>query len=337
VSKGTIVVAGALAQKVGQGGHVWVLLQYLLGFQRLGWDVLFLDRLGQSACVDAAGRPCPPEAAAPARRVAELMARFGLADAFALVCDGDGRTVGPPRRTVVERVRESAFLLNVMGFLTDPQILAAADRRVFLDIDPGFGQMWRELGLHDPFEGHHAHVTIGQNIGQPDCAIPSGGLAWITTPQPIVLEHWPRQAGAGRAFTSVASWRGAYGPVEYNGRTYGLRVHEFRRFAALPRLCRQPFELALEIHPSDQPDRALLERNGWALVEPAAVAGDPWSYRAYVQGSRGELMVAKGMYVQSNSGWFSDRSICYLASGRPVVAQDTGFRSHCPTGRPLAR
>jgi hypothetical protein len=335
VSKGTIVVAGALAQKVGQGGHAWVLLQYLLGFRRLGWEVLFLDRLDGSDGADAAGRPCPPEATATARRVADLMGRFGLGDAFALVCDGDRRTVGLPRRVVVERVERAAFLLNVMGFLVDQEIMAAAARRVFLDIDPGFGQMWRELGLHDPFQGHDAYVTIGQNIGQPDCAIPTCGLDWIATPQPVVLEHWPAQAGAGRAFTSVASWRGAYGPVEYRGQTYGLRVHEFRKFAALPRLCRQPFELALEIHPSDERDRALLEESGWRLVAPAAVAGDPWSYRDYVQRSLGEIMVAKNMYVQANSGWFSDRSICYLASGRPVIAQDTGFRGRYPSGEGL--
>ncbi|HEY3107733.1 MAG TPA: hypothetical protein VGL23_03220 [Chloroflexota bacterium] len=316
MSAGTIVVAGALAQKAGQGGHAWVLLQYLLGLRRLGWEVVFLDRLDASTSAEAAPR---------LGYVAEVMQRFDLGGAYAVICEGGERFVGLSRAEVLERTRRSALLLNVMGFLTDPEILGLAPRRVFLDIDPGFGQMWRELGLHDPFRGHDAFVTIGENLGQPGCAIPTCGLDWITTRQPIVLERWPRQSGEPGRFTSVASWRGAYGPVEYGGRTYGLRVHEFRRLAELPRLSGQAFELALDIHPADTRDRALLETSGWTLVDPRAVAGDPWAYQAYVQRSRGEFMVAKNMYVQARSGWFSDRSICYLASGRPVVAQDTGF------------
>jgi hypothetical protein len=329
VSAGTIVVAGALAQKAGQGGHAWFLLQYLLGLRRLGWEVLFLDRVAPDGCVDAVGRACPPAESVGVRYVADVMRRFDLADAWAVLADG--QSIGQPRAEVLARVGRSALLLNVMGFLTDEEVLARAGRRVFLDVDPGFGQMWRELGLHDPFVGHDAFVTIGENVGQPDCPIPTGGLAWITTRQPVVLERWPVQGGAGRAFTSVASWRGAYGPVEYRGATYGLRVHELRRFAELPRRSGQQFELALDIHPADARDRALLEANGWLLVDPRAVAADPCSYQRYIQASRAELTIAKNMYVRARSGWFSDRSICYLASGRPVVAQDTGFATRYRT------
>ena len=325
---GSIVVAGSLVQKPRQGGHTWVFLQYLLGFRRLGWEVLFIDRLGAEQCVDAAGRQCRPAASANVRFVVDLMERFGLTGSYAVLLD-DGATIGLPRAEVVERTRCSALLLNVMGFLDDEALLGAGSKRVFLDIDPGFGQMWHALGLADPFRGHELFVTIGENIGQPDCAIPTCGLDWITTPQPIVLAEWPVREGGDR-FTSVASWRGAYGPVEYGGTTYGLRVHELRKFAVLPRLTGQAFELALDIHPAETSDLALLDLHGWSLVDPKAVAGDPWSYRAYIQGSRAELMVAKQMYVRANSGWFSDRSICYLASGKPVVAQDTGFSRRYP-------
>jgi hypothetical protein len=323
-----------------------VFLQYVLGFRKLGWDVLFLDRLEPEMCTDETGARAPLEHSANVRYFVDVMSRFGLDGCYGLLSKGNGgngsngtaSTIGLNRAQIIERVAASSALINVMGFLDDEEILAAAPQRVFLDIDPGFGQMWCALGQHDAFRGHDAHVTIAENIGKPSCAIPTCGLEWVTTKQPVVMDEWTDVGGTRcehAAITSVASWRGAYGPVEYRGRTYGLRVHELRKFAALPRLCRQPFELALEIHPSDHADRALLEASGWTLVEPAAVAGDPWSYRAYVQGSRGELMVAKNMYVQANSGWFSDRSICYLASGRPVVAQDTGFRRHCPTGQGL--
>jgi hypothetical protein len=333
--RGRVVVAGALAQKPRAGGHTWVFLQYLLGLRALGWDVLFLDQLPPEQSVDASGQPCPVEDSVNLAYFLSVMRGFGLDGAFALICGAGERFVGLSRPDVLTWTRQSALLLNVMGFLSDAEILGAAPRRVFLDIDPGFGQMWRELGLADPFRGHDAHVTIGENVGRSDCAIPTCGLGWITTPQPVVLDAWACAESGGSGFTSVATWRGAYGPVEYRGRTYGLRAHELRRFAALPRLSGRPFELALDIHPADAKDRALLDDNGWRLVDPKAVAGDPWAYRRYIHGSCAEFNVAKNMYVQSNSGWFSDRSICYLASGKPVLAQDTGLAGHYPIGEGL--
>jgi hypothetical protein len=331
-----ITITGSLAQKPGHGGHTWVFLQYILGFKRLGWDVLFIDWLEPEMCFDAAGRPCSFERSSNARYFLEVMERFGLGDDFALMLNRGERFLGLSRPEVLERTRSSAFLLNVMGFLTDEEILDQAPRRVFLDIDPGFGQMWYDLGLADMFRGHDDFVTIGENIGAPTCGIPTCGLEWITTPQPVILEHWrPCNEITSQWFTSVASWRGPYGPLEYRGELYGLRVHEFRKFASLPRLSTRRFQLALDIHPAEADDLALLEANGWSLVDPRAAAGDPWSYRAYIQNSKAEYMVAKNMYVQTNSGWFSDRSICYLASGKPVLAQDTGLQGLYPTGEGL--
>jgi hypothetical protein len=209
---------------------------------------------------------------------------------------------------------------------------------VFLDIDPGFGQMWQALGQHETFRGHDAHVTIAENIGKRDCPIPTCGLSWITTKQPVVIDEWPIASALGKPetpITSVGSWRGAFGPVAYQGTTYGLRAHEFRRFAALPALTGSRFEVALDIHPADAKDAALLSDHGWRLVTPRRAAGDPWRYRSYIRGSAAEVMIAKGMYVQTRSGWFSDRSICYLASGRPVLAQNTGLGDALPTGEGL--
>jgi hypothetical protein len=336
----SIVIAGSLAQKPARGGHTWVFLQYLLGFQKLGWDVVFLDRLEPDMCIDDAGARVPVESSRNVRYFLEVMSRFGLDGSFGLLCAGDTNTIGLSRAEILERVSTSAALINIMGFLKDDEILTAAPKRVFLDIDPGFGQMWQALGQHETFSGHDAYVTIAENIGKPECAIPTCGLAWITTRQPVVLDEWPvapvARGGDGKgAITSIASWRGAYGPVEYQGTTYGLRVHEFRKFAALPSLTARPFEIALDIHPADVKDVDLLCGNGWSLIEPRRAAGDPWRYRDYIRGSAAELMIAKGMYVQTHSGWFSDRSICYLASGRPVLAQDTGLGDALPTGEGL--
>jgi hypothetical protein len=223
-----------------------------------------------------------------------------------------------------------------MGYIDDADILESVQRRVFLDIDPGFGQMWRELGLHDPFRGHEYLVTIGERIGQSGCSIPTCGVDWIGMHQPIVLNRWPATpSSADSRITSIATWRGAFAPIEYAGRTYGLRVHEFRKFASFPQHIDVPCELALHIDAGDERDRTLLERSGWRLVDPRQVAGNPHSYQSYIQGSYAEFMVAKTMYVETRSGWFSDRSICYLATAKPVIAQDTGLADLYPVGEGL--
>jgi len=322
----SIVVSGALSQRAPFGGHVSVFLQYVAGLRRLGFDVLFIDRLE------------PGVGAAEAEtRLERLRVLIGPAEPDGCVLLRlDGAPAGGLSRTeVLERVGRSAALINVMGYLEDAEILEAAPFKVFLDIDPGFPQMWRQLGQADILAGHDAYVTIGENIGRPGCWIPTCGQEWITSRQPVVLDHWPVTASGGHAFTSVCSWRGAYDPVEYEGTRYGLRVHEFRKFAELPRCTKAYFELALDIHPAETPDLELLANGGWRLVDPIAAAGDPQRYQEYIQRSRAEFMVAKGMYVQTQSGWFSDRSICYLASGRPVLAQDTGISQLYPTGEGL--
>jgi hypothetical protein len=316
----TVIVAGSIAQRPHHGGHTWVFLQYLLGFRRLGFDVLFVDRLEPDMDADDAN----------VRFLADLMERFDLD--WALLRDRGRETIGRTRAELVEAARRSVFVLNVMGFLDDEEILEAAPLRVFLDIDPGFPQMWTELGLADPFAGHDRFVTVGLRVGSDDCEIPTCGLEWITTPPPVELSEWPVASGGGARFTSVASWRGAFGPIEYGGRTYGLRVHEFRRFFELPQRANADFELALDIHEAETRDLEALRRHGWRLVDPHAAAGDVSRYRDYVQGSLAELMVAKNLYVGTRSGWFSDRSACYLASGRPVLAQDTGLDGLLPSG-----
>jgi hypothetical protein len=332
-SRPTVVVAGALAQRPGIGGHAWVFRNWLAGFAAAGADVVFVDRLEPAMLADP---DAPPETTVQWRWLAGVMAGAGMDGRYALLYDGGRRCLGLDRAELERRV-SGAVLFNVMGYLDDEALLAAAGRRVFVDIDPGFPQLWRELGLHDAFAGHDAFVTVGQNIGRPGCGVPTGGLEWIPTLPPVDLAAWPAAdgpatQGAGR-LTSVCTWRGPFGPVVHNGVTCGLRVHEFRRFAPLPGMVPGArFELALDIDDHDEPDRALLGAHGWRLADPRRVAGDPRAYQAYVTGSTAEFLVAKQLYVRTGGGWVSDRSACYLASGRPVVAQDTGL-----AGGPLGR
>lgn len=331
---GAVVVAGAVARRRGAGGHVWAILHWALAFRRLGWRVTFLDRIDGGAGKDLDTAP------AEARGFLDLMRRFGLEDdaCLALGTGASGCTVGLSRRELLERVRSADLLLNVMGYCVDPEVLALARRRVFLDIDPGFGQMWKALGQADVFAGHDAFVTVGSNVGRPDCRVPTCGVAWIPTLPPVVLDFWQACPPDGRAaFTTVASWRGPFDPVAFEGTRYGLRAHEFRRFLDLPARTGLPFEVALEIDPADAADRDRLLRAGWLLVPPRMVAGGPDAYRAYLAASGAEFQVAKHMYVAARTGWFSDRTACYLASGRPAVVQDTGLAGVIETGAGLLR
>lgn len=333
----SVIIAGSVAQKPHQAGHTWQFLQYLLGFRRLGWEVLLLDRLEPEMCIDTNGQRCAVEESVNLAYLRNVMERFGLGNDFALFYDRGEQVFGRSRAEVRERTRGSDVLLNFMGFFDDEEILAAAPLRVFLDTDPGFGQMWQDLGLATMFTGHDRYVTIGENIGRADCAIPTCGIDWITTKQPVVLDEWTalRATAGGERFTSVGAWRGPYGSVEYHGRTYGLRVHEFRKFLELPRLSGASFEVALDIHTAEVSDLQRLRENGWVLADPQVVAQDPDTYRSYIWGSKAELMIARNIYVQANSGWFSERSMCYLAAGRPVLAQDTGIRNLYSTGAGL--
>jgi hypothetical protein len=328
-----VVLGGSLAQRPGYGGHAWALLNYLLGFRALGHDVLFLDRLDEEMTVDAGGQPSAAVRDRCVRWLVETMEWAGLGECYSLALPG-GEAVGLSRAAAVERVGSSLLLLNTMGFVDDEDVLAASPRNVFLDIDPGFGQIWRRLGLHDMFAGHDAFVTVGERIGEPDCLVPTCGLEWIGSPHPIVLDDWPAVPG-GEAITSIGSWRGPYDPVEYEGRRFGLRAHQLRKLLPLPQLVEVELELALEIDAADAADAEALREHGWRLVDPAVVAADPGSYRRYIQESRAELMVAKGIYAETRGGWFSERSIAYLASGKPVVALDTGFGERYPSGEGL--
>ena len=226
---------------------------------------------------------------------------------------------------------------SISGHLTCESLKYAIPIRVYVDLDPGFTQFWHDQGvLGTQLEGHTHYYTVGENIGTQDCPLPTSGIDWRPVRQPVVLEDWPvATTDSTWRFTTIASWRGSYGPVHVGDKTYGLKVHEFRKFIELPRCIDREFEIALDIHPDEEKDLQLLRENQWQLVDPRAVAGDPNHYRAYVQKSGAEFSVAQGMYVDTQGGWFSDRTIRYLASGKPVLVQDTGFGRNLPVGEGL--
>ena len=332
----TIVVGGALANKPFNGGEAWVRLSWVLGFKRLGCDVYFMEQIAPSRCVDSAGQMTPFEASINAAYFREVTARFGLAQSAALIC-GDGDAVcGLPAGDLLDIAGAADLLVNISGNLRWPELRRRIRRTAYIDIDPGFTQYWHAasaggedaLGLRQ----HDVHFTIGENIGTPASPVPTSDLRWRPTRQPVVLEDWPVTDGEAGRFTTVSSWRGPYGPVEWAGKTFGLKHHEFRKFAALPRSVPQSCELAVNIDPADRRDRAMLAEHGWEVVDPAVVASHPDTFRHYLQTSGAEFSVAQGIYVEAETGWFSDRTVKYLASGKPVLVQETGFSRNYPTG-----
>jgi hypothetical protein len=321
-----VVVSGMVAGDPHQGGATWAVLQYVLGFQRLGHDVLLLEQLEPGA--DGAG-------SASVAYFRELAASFGLEDSAALLAAGGSETAGLSYERLREFCAHADLLVNVSGLLTDRELLGAIPVRVYLDLDPAFNQLWHATGIDMRFGGHTHFVTVGQAIGTAASNVPDCGLDWIPTVPPVVLERWPQAEGEGNGrLTTIGNWRG-YGSIDYEGVQYGQKVHSMRRFISLPRLTDASFELAFAIHPDEKPDLEALAEHGWELVDPRVVAGTPARYADFIRDSRGELGIAKSGYVVSHSAWFSDRSACYLASGRPVLAQETGFSDFLPCGEGL--
>jgi hypothetical protein len=320
---GTAIVSGMIAATPGQGGATWAVLQYLLGLRRLGWETYFIE----------------PVADAPAnvvRYCREVMTRFGFDERWALVRPGQTATIGMSRSRLTAVAASADVLLNVSGMLTDPDVLGAVPVRVYLDLDPAFVQLWHAVeGLDMRLDGHTHFVSIADAIGDPDCPVPTCGREWLPTLPPVVLAEWPvGDHLVHDALTTVGHWRG-YGSVEHDGLRYGQKVHSLRPLLGLPIRTREHFLLALAIHPDETDDLAALKEHNWELADPAEVAATPDDYRRFVAGSKAEFGVAKSGYVVSRCGWFSDRSACYLAAGRPVIAQDTGFGRRLPTGKGL--
>ena len=334
---GTLVVSGAIANKHLNGGEAWVRLSWILGLRRLGFDVWFVEQIGADSCVDAAGEPAPFAESENRRYFDQVVDRFGLGGRASLLYEGGRESSGVPLAELLPVAEEAELLVNISGHLDLEPLMSRLRRKAYVDLDPGFTQFWQADGIGGArLEGHDSYFTVGENIGRPGCEIPTCGLDWRPVRPPAVLEEWPVAAdGAADRFTTIGAWRGAFGQVEFGGRTYSLKVHEFRKVIELPRRAPQRFEIALDIHAGDQRDRDALEANGWTLVDPRKTVPGPVEFRDYVAGSGAEFSVAQGIYVETNSGWFSDRTVRYLAAGRPALVQDTGFSANLPVGEGL--
>jgi hypothetical protein len=332
-----IVVSGAIANKYLNSGAAWTRLSWTLGFRELGCRVFFVEQIGRHTCVDAAGVVTTFEQSVNLAYFRQIVEGFGLAGSAALVYESGEQVDGMAYAALLDVAEAADLLINISGHLTLEPLMRRLRRKVYIDLDPGFTQFWYVAGSAGTrLSGHDSYFTVGENIGTPSCSIPTGGIPWRRTRQPVVLEDWPvSNDGTTGRFTTVASWRGPYGPTQYGGETFGLKAHEFRKFVELPERAGQTFEIALDIHPADERDLASLRRHGWRVVNPTEATSDPAAFRRYVQTSGAEFSVAQGIYVETQCGWFSDRTTRYLASGKPALVQDTGFSRNYPVGEGL--
>lgn len=329
-----ILVSGAVAHHpIGGAGNAWAFLQYVLGFRELGCEVLYAEELGDEECHDFEWRRTGFAESANARFFADTMRRFGLLERSSLLGPA-GAHVGLSRAELLDGAAGADLFVNMSGRFHQRDILGAARRRLYLDLDPGFTQVWQgRYGSDMNLAGHDAFATVGLNLGREICPFPTLDIDWIHTVPPVVRDEWSDGAAPGAAYTTVGDWRG-YSPIEWEGVWYGQKSEEFLRVVDLPRRVGWPLELCLAIHP-DEPDLPRLRENGWRLSDPRVHAASVDAYRAFVRGSRGEFSVAKNGYVRGHTGWLSDRTVCYLAAGRPAVVQDTALAAHLPIGEGL--
>lgn len=327
-----VVVAG-YAVRFPLGGNLWAHLQYVVGLSRLGHEVTFVEEAGwEGSCYDPETDSMVSDPTPGLRIVGALMDELGLGDAWAFR-DLRGRWHGIDELDLDELSAEADLFLDVGGASHFPE-MRRARRRAHVDMDPVFTQLGA-FGADRRLDEYDALFTYGARIGRDGCEIPTGGYEWNPLRPPVVLDLWERRGSAGDGetadrWTTVTQWF-SYGPLEHGGEVYGQKDVEFLRFLELPR--RTPASLEIAVGREAPLDE--LRSHGWHVADPVPISSDPWRYRGYVRGSRGEFSVAKNAYVKTRSGWFSDRTATYLAAGRPAVVQDTGLAGDLATGAGL--
>jgi hypothetical protein len=331
-----IIVTGLVGQ-FAFGGVAWDYLQYVEGFRRLGHDVFYLEDT-ENWPYDSAKQTYTEDCTSNVAYLRAIMQRFGLDGRWIYRNCPDSSYHGMTETEARDICAHTDLFVNVSGCAWLRPEYRAIPKKIFIDSDP----MFTQVSLINPkprvlerVRAHDYHFSFAENIGQTDCLIPSVDFHWLPTRQPIILDWWPVQSVPPRnIFTTVMNWI-SYKPVEHAGTTWGQKSEEMERFIELPQHTTQKLELACSQHTHQPPPVEKLRQLGWTIVDTDTCVPDPWKYRDYLASSKGEWSVAKEGYVKSRSGWFSCRSACYLALGRPCVLQDTGWSKIYPTGNGL--
>jgi hypothetical protein len=311
-----------------RGGHCMFMLQWLHAFERLGHQVFFLEFLSPDST---------DVGPSVIQYFHDTVRDWWHLDQSALILQQPTRSLCGLEIEAIRRIAAEADAVITLAahYRREPYpMLENVRPRILIEQDPGYTHLWAAEGHPTAIYGvHDLYYTVGANIGSPRCALPTLGINWQPIWNPVILDWWqPRGDPERNRFTTVADWR-SYGYLVYEGRILGPKAEEFRKFIQLPKLAGETLEIALNIDPED-PDRRCLREHGWEIENPE-VTSRPAFYRQYVSGSAGEFSCTKGGYAGTRCGWFSDRSACYLAAGRPVILQATGFEDLLPTGEGL--
>ncbi|MEW6442457.1 MAG: hypothetical protein AB1640_16080 [bacterium] len=329
-----------LLHLVGQypmAGIVWQAVHHLIGLERLGYEVYYVEDSGAPP-YDPRARSIVEDATYGVETIRRMMKRFDLGDRWAYWDPAHDACYGMTRPKLFELYREADGLVNICGATRIREEHLSCPVRVYLETDPVFEQIKLAQGDETTkafLDAHTHHFTYGENLGGPGCPIPLERYDWKTTRPPVVLDLWgPRATPPGRFYSTLGSMYNVGKDITFRGERYYWSKHVgFTRFLDLPQLSSRPFELAMEVPRPEM--RALIRQKGWSLVDPLTKSRDPDLYQDYIYGCRGEFSVSKDLVVRTQSGWFSDRSVCYLAAARPVIVQETGFSRFVPTGRGL--
>jgi hypothetical protein len=335
-SSRSVIVLATYLVRCPLGGYAWQVAHYLLGLQALGHDVWFYEDTGLYA---PAYNPVTDEVSPTydygLAAAAEFFDQIGFRDRWAFVDVQRNVEHGPGAGRVDALLREADLLINLAGVNHIPIERRGGRPAIYIDLDPGYTQLRLASGdtaLQATLAEHQCLFTFGENIGTPRSPIPTGGYSWHPTRQPVAVELWANARAARPVYTTVGQWNAQGRDVTYEGRTFEWRKRsEWLRCLDLPTRSGERFEVAMDVWRVPG-DTELLTSHGWQIVNPLSVSTDFWKYRDYLRSSRGEFTVAKEMNIHLRSGWFSDRGACYLAAGRPVVEQDTGFGAVLPIG-----
>ena len=330
-----IIITGLVGQ-YPFGGVIWDYLQYLLGFRSLGHQVLYLEDSGAWPYDPVAGT-ITDDCSFALQSLHKIFTDFDLAESWVYRNGADGKFHGAGEKVAREWLRHGDLLVNVSsaGWLRDYDLRVG--HRMFIDGDPMFCQIGLLDGSNPLYAGrlrdHDSHFTFGLSVGQPDCPVPVDGITWRPTVQPVAIDQWPvTSVSADAPWTTVMNWA-SYKPKVWEGRTYVQKNLEFNRFRDLPSKSSVPLRLAMGLGVDGLRPAEELRQLGWDLVEPQEVVPDHRAYRSFLTNSRGEWSVAKHGYVEGRTGWFSCRTACYLAAGRPAVVQETGWSRHLRSDR----
>ncbi len=335
-SKGKIIVFG-IAFWYPLAGVTYQFLHYLIGLRRLGYDPYYVEDSGRWV-YDPRLNDLSPDASANVAAVAPILERHGFEGRWAFRGNyPEGRCFGMTEEEIPRLYREADAFLNVTAAQELREEHLSIPRRIYVESDPFPAQVRAAQGDEGTLRtlaAHDVHFSFGENLGHDDCLLPTVGIDWLPTRQPVVVDLW---ADGGpppdAAYTTITTWHNKGKDIEFEGRTwYWTKDREFKKHLDLPRRTGAPFELALG---DDEEALRLLREHGWGRRDSVRISSDVEAYRSYIQRSRGEWTVARDQYTRPRTGWFSDRSACYLAAGRPVVTEDTGFGKFLPNGEGL--